>query len=68
MMTKINPCPFCGSENINMDHTHFSRQGTVFFMECYECESRGPCVHFDSYIDDHQKIEKCIELWNKRFR
>lgn len=63
---EIKRCPFCGNDDIQLDFTHFSKRGTVFFMECEDCECRGPWLHFDSLCEDDEKKKQCIEVWNKR--
>lgn len=51
------PCPFCGSTKIDL-----SNDGSfIDFLECSECQAKGPGVAFD---DDTFDIA-CAE-WNKR--
>ena len=65
-MSDLKPCPFCGSENIDMDINHFIRRGAAFFMKCENCDSRGPWIYFDSFCEDKDKKNQCIEVWNER--
>ncbi|HGV9229872.1 TPA: Lar family restriction alleviation protein [Providencia rettgeri] len=41
-MPEINPCPFCGSENITIE-SHDYR--TWFYIRCHSCGTKGPDVN-----------------------
>ena len=49
------PCPFCGSTNLDIEHTADCNQRVV----CKECRAQGP----DTY---HQGIEVVTARWNDR--
>lgn len=51
---ELKPCPFCGSENVNIDA---DIDDYWYWVYCQECETRGPIstVGLDA-----------IEAWNRR--
>ena len=72
------PCPFCGS--INLDYQTFSqdREGIPINIVCEDCGSCGPWIYLneseierDSYVkagDDWVRglPKRALEIWNKR--
>lgn len=44
------PCPFCGSENIEVSET-------AYYVECNDCGVETRCYH---------TIEEALEAWNRR--
>lgn len=54
-MTKLKPCPFCGSEDI--DCQNYCRGGNVWFVQCRECGATFP---------DFDSKEEAVGVWNKR--
>lgn len=52
-MAELLPCPFCGSENIDLS----IRWTTVVFVQCDDCGATFP--HFDNE-------KEAIEAWNTR--
>jgi Lar family restriction alleviation protein len=52
---KLEPCPFCGSTDLDFDITRDDLEG--HFVFCSNCGARGG----DSYDD-----EGAVENWNKR--
>lgn len=51
MKPELKPCPFCGSTNIELDHTDIS-------VVCGDCAAEGPFGDAD--------MEFAIEAWNNR--
>lgn len=51
MKSKLKPCPFCGSTNIELDHAHIS-------VVCGDCCAEGPFGDADMAV--------AIETWNRR--
>lgn len=47
---KPKPCPFCGSENINVSKT-------AHYVECNDCNVETMCYNTE---------EEAIEAWNRR--
>jgi len=58
-MEELKPCPFCGSDILEMDRelAEFDNQAERWFITCYECPCQGVIG------DDKQEA---IEAWNKR--
>ncbi|QCJ70466.1 hypothetical protein C9446_11760 [Providencia heimbachae] len=52
-ISEIQPCPFCGSENITLE-SHSYR--TWFYIQCHSCGAKGP------EVNDKQTA---ITAWNK---
>lgn len=78
-MTKIKPCPFCGSKNIGYSTKKRNAIGYSYYvvsMYCKDCGAYGPTVlteHFDHYDYDNWVDkdkdpckEQAINCWNKR--
>ena len=51
MATRIEPCPFCGTE-----HNHISHNMLAFFVVCQHCNSSGP---------RRRQVELAIKDWNQ---
>ena len=47
----VEPCPFCGSENIDWEDEGFC------FVMCLDCDARGPTT---------PDIKEAVEKWNER--
>ena len=54
-MSKLKPCPFCGSESISCRDAGYHTD--VWFIQCEECWATFP--HFDSE-------QEAVETWNRR--
>lgn len=50
----VNPCPFCGHDDVQMDEVDLECYAVV----CPECEAMGPI--------NRESIEAAIEQWNNR--
>ena len=48
----VEPCPFCGSENIEIDEA-----GIAYVVFCVACEAQGPVA---------SEIKDAVEKWNER--
>ena len=60
-MTDLKPCPFCGGEDLEIDHapTYDVYHPDVYEVHCVECGGRGG--------EDWTKAE-AIEAWNTRVK
>jgi Lar family restriction alleviation protein len=54
----LKPCPFCGSENIEI-----APIGEYVF--CNDCYTIGPQEHGNT---SEEKIQRAIAAWNKRVK
>lgn len=52
-ISEINPCPFCGSENMTIESYNYR---TWFYVRCHSCGAKGPEVN-DKPL--------AITVWNK---
>lgn len=64
-MNELNPCPFCGNEDIYIGISNTTNHAVI------ECECGLIIeVDIDYYIDEtdyeEQAYEQCIDVWNKR--
>lgn len=50
-MKKLKPCPFCGSNDLDIERK------CLFFVTCYKCDCEGPAK---------KDKEEAIDAWNKR--
>ena len=57
-MAKLKPCPFCGSNDVGIQH-YIPRRGNcvLSYVLCYDCEAAGP---------EKPAGEKATEAWNRR--
>ena len=44
-MDKLKPCPFCGSEEIQIGRGTEDREGYPTYMYCVSCGSQGPWIY-----------------------
>lgn len=65
---KINPCPFCGSGNIELHNTHTP----TYWMECQGCGARATGQSFNVYGDSEDShlaaAQSALTAWNRRVR
>jgi Lar family restriction alleviation protein len=54
-MTKLKPCPFCGSINLSEDAL---RSVSSYWISCDDCLANGPTSEVDNV--------EAVELWNSR--
>lgn len=52
-MIKLKPCPFCGSEMIQVE-----RFVTVWVVHCLGCNTYGP--------GEHKTADQAAKAWNMR--
>lgn len=56
-MTSLQPCPFCGSDQVSPSYaTNVDNVVSVRFVECEDCAACGP-------TDPHEP--KAIAAWNR---
>ena len=78
-MTKLKPCPFCGSKRVKESSKRRQRLGKRDYFQiciyCQDCNTYGPRVFLDDNFTSYhckneekykQAEEKAIELWNNR--
>lgn len=51
-MAELEPCPFCGGENLTIVEDE-----KKFFVGCYDCITCGP---------EQETEEAAVEAWNRR--
>ena len=56
LMTEL-PCPFCKSETVGLTTRHSNTN--YHFVDCYDCEARGP---------ESTDPDKAIDQWNEAKR
>lgn len=59
-MTKLKPCPFCGSDILEMDkaqNPYSNFDDHFWFVTCYQCPCQG--------VEAKTK-EEAIKAWNTR--
>lgn len=49
---ELNPCPFCGSEDVTCD-----RLEDVYYVECWDCSAK---------IESYNGMEDAVAGWNVR--
>lgn len=59
--TKLKPCPFCGSTDIDIDETDFGRADDpyCYIVKCMAC-------HASVYVDSDDTMEDAASKWNRR--
>jgi len=74
-MDKLNPCPFCGSIDLEVSNTHTPS----YWVECHECDAKAHGASFNyttkQHNDFHSKPlprpyvlarKSAIAAWNRR--
>jgi len=62
MLEIIDPCDFCGSEQIQVEKAEI---GNTQKVVCLGCGAKGP---YAGGVDEAEVRKKAIELWNKRVK
>lgn len=70
-LLKINPCPFCGSDDVRAMH---GKQADMAWCYCLTCLASGPTVSTQTESDwawgednnQHPAIPAAILAWNNR--
>lgn len=63
----LEPCPFCGSDNLDFHHHSYGYSSYSAQIQCNECGGTM-CVGRDIYNDTQQSvIRECITKWNRRY-
>jgi Lar family restriction alleviation protein len=60
---KVNPCPFCGSNNLKLIGGTQNKQREDYGIICSNCGGAGPKV-FVHYSDGETKVLRALEKWN----
>ena len=64
MKSEINPCPFCGSVEVEVVIGTQDREGYPSNLICSECGAAGPWIYCkDPYDKDYHKL---LVQWNTR--
>ncbi|KQF70010.1 hypothetical protein BFR69_04595 [Acinetobacter pittii] len=75
-------CPFCGSDSICTDSSHYGKpdeDGSIAwdaFTWCHDCGSKGPSAwamiawdenfHYDTVYEERSVVNYAIRQWNTR--
>jgi hypothetical protein len=62
-LTKMKPCPFCGSIHVHVAYTLIAASGY-----CENCDAIGPVIMFHDRTADatHKGIDQARTAWNER--
>ena len=68
---KLKPCPFCGSNDLNVQHSTEDREGVPANVICHDCGCAGPWTYLkrdliEQFWDDFAFPTKLVKLWNER--
>lgn len=61
MSKKLRACPFCGSEDVNVQSGW-----SIAYVYCKNCKMEGPVVHIGQVSRWQNMTEKATALWNAR--
>ncbi len=61
---KLKPCPFCGSENLNLYYRDVDDRCNLF-DPCVRCRNCGTVLIFHDHIGSLDDIQK---VWNRRVK
>jgi Lar family restriction alleviation protein len=73
-MTKLKPCPFCGSDDIEITRQpEFDDSSKVKVGRCMDCGTYGPWTNNNAdelwnKRVEHLNIVKFSEEWNRRVK
>ena len=73
-MSKLKPCPFCGSEKVKVVLEHDRTCGRCWFVRCQTCYSQGSSMvesmdrqePEEAYEQIVSATNKAKEAWNRR--
>lgn len=67
-MTELNPCPFCGSDNVQVEISNlpeiFHRKNS--WVHCNQCNTDGPFIGRPESFDFDDVKKLAVEAWNTR--
>ena len=55
-MMQLNPCPFCGGFDLEIDEVYYDWDTSSHFVLCIDCMARGP---------EGKNEEEAKKLWNR---
>lgn len=59
----LKPCPFCGSENVEV---HEDDKGFASYVWCFECGADGPPIDYKFSGTKEESLKIVTDQWNKR--
>ena len=70
-MNKPKPCPFCGSNDITIQHSTEDREGVPANLLCMDCGAAGPWLYvrkvmLDAALEKDEFLVPLVALWNTR--
>ena len=70
-MSDIKPCPFCGGNDLNVQHSTEDREGVPSNIICEDCGCAGPWAYIrpevlESAANKDRIPVRLINLWNDR--
>jgi Lar family restriction alleviation protein len=71
MSENIKPCPFCGGNDLNIQHSTEDREGIPSNIICQDCGCAGPWAYIrpevlESALNKDRIPTRLISLWNDR--
>jgi len=71
MTDDIKPCPFCGGNELTVQHSTEDREGIPANILCQDCGCAGPWVYLrpevlESASNADRFPVRLIKLWNER--
>ncbi len=71
MNNEIKPCPFCGGNDLNVQHSTEDREGIPSNIICQDCGCAGPWAYLrpevlESACNEDRIPVSLIKLWNER--
>lgn len=65
---KLNPCPFCGSEDVCIEKGCEEFNVSIFGVRCNKCNAFGPDMKAGTSVYE-EDVAKCyvVKAWNERF-
>lgn len=59
MVGKLEPCPFCGGDNLSMGILHQNSSGTDIYIQCDNCAAK-------IQLGENTGEEELFRRWNMR--